>query len=254
MEQVQTKKTLHIYISIGIYQVTLTVQRKKTPKTYTQIVIVKGVSACFTITGTNHYVREPVYFVNCSQNAISYDWGFGDGFTSNQRNPDHVYETSGTYQVTMTAYGEYTQDYDKFTDAVTIQESTDLNILVMFEGLNIIVPNSSVFIYGTLLDWQDDTNVIVSGTTDAKGIVEFVGLNPIIYYVWAELQGEGVVYNNVDLGNSTAPLIFDEVNYYTFYIQEDLTKAADRSKMLVTKVEKSSKEEHDRIIELNRNK
>lgn len=211
------------------------------------------VEACFTVSGTTHYVREPVYFVNCSQNAISYDWSFGDGYTSNQRNPSNEYDTPGTYQVTMTAYGEYSQDYKTFTDVVTIQGSTDLNILVLLEGLEIIAPNSSVFIYGTLTDWQDDTNLIASGTTDANGIIEFVGLNPMIYYVWAELQGDGVVYNNVDLGNTTnGPLVIDIVNYYTFYIQEDLTKSSNRSKMTVTKVEKSSKEEHDRIIELNK--
>ena len=212
------------------------------------------INACFTITGTEHFVNENVNFVNCSQYAVSYDWSFGDGFTSNQRNPTHIYTLKGTYQVTMTAFDQY-GNYESFNHAVTIEGSTDLDILVMFEGLDIIVPDCSVYIYGTLTDWQDDTNLIVSGTTDAAGIIVFVGLNPIVYYVWAELQGDGVIYNNVDIGNATdGPLNIDEINYYTFYIQEDLSKADNRSKMTVTRVEKSSKEEHDRIIKANLNK
>ena len=88
------------------------------------------VNACFTITGGVHYVNEPVYFVNCSQFATSYDWSFGDGFTSNQEHPSYIYTEAGTYQVTMTAYDQY-GNRESFTDAVTIEGSTDLDILIM---------------------------------------------------------------------------------------------------------------------------
>lgn len=42
---------------------------------------------------------------NNSTNAISYSWNFGDGQTSTQANPTHMYAAPGTYVITLTAFG-----------------------------------------------------------------------------------------------------------------------------------------------------
>jgi PKD repeat protein len=47
-----------------------------------------------------------VNFINISQNATSYNWNFGDGTTSTEVNPKHLYENAGTYNVTLQAAGE----------------------------------------------------------------------------------------------------------------------------------------------------
>lgn len=44
-----------------------------------------------------------VTFTNYSKNAESYAWNFGDGQTSTEENPVHVYTAAGTYQVALTA-------------------------------------------------------------------------------------------------------------------------------------------------------
>ncbi len=44
-----------------------------------------------------------VMFANYSQNADSYAWEFGDDNTSTEENPTHLYESFGTYDVTLTA-------------------------------------------------------------------------------------------------------------------------------------------------------
>ncbi|MCP4427640.1 MAG: PKD domain-containing protein, partial [Chloroflexi bacterium] len=44
-------------------------------------------------------------FTNLSQNSVSYLWQFGDGSTSTQISPVHVYTQTGAYTVTLTAYG-----------------------------------------------------------------------------------------------------------------------------------------------------
>ena len=46
-----------------------------------------------------------VIFTNYSQNATSYAWDFGDGNTSTEESPTHVYAGGGTYEVTLTASG-----------------------------------------------------------------------------------------------------------------------------------------------------
>jgi len=51
-------------------------------------------------------VNETIYFINRSRDASSYSWKFGDGSTSNQENPTHIYSEYGTYTVELTATGE----------------------------------------------------------------------------------------------------------------------------------------------------
>lgn len=46
-----------------------------------------------------------ITFTNLSANANSYLWDFGDGTTSTDQNPTHVYTTLGVYDVTLTAEG-----------------------------------------------------------------------------------------------------------------------------------------------------
>lgn len=54
--------------------------------------------ACFTVSTSGLYA----YFdASCSKNAESYAWSFGNGATSSQSNPTQVYNSSGTYQVTL---------------------------------------------------------------------------------------------------------------------------------------------------------
>ena len=46
-----------------------------------------------------------VAFTALSTNADSYSWDFGDGQTSTDPNPIHVYETGGYYKATLTVNG-----------------------------------------------------------------------------------------------------------------------------------------------------
>lgn len=43
---------------------------------------------------------------NTSSNGISYFWDFGDGFTSTDFEPSHVYVTNGTYNICLTVYSD----------------------------------------------------------------------------------------------------------------------------------------------------
>lgn len=46
---------------------------------------------------------EAMQFNNTSTNADSYFWDFGDGFTSTNENPSHIFGAAGNYDVTLTA-------------------------------------------------------------------------------------------------------------------------------------------------------
>jgi PKD repeat protein len=46
-----------------------------------------------------------VNFTNKSKNATSYQWDFGDGFSSIAANPSHTYQSSGSFTISLNATG-----------------------------------------------------------------------------------------------------------------------------------------------------
>lgn len=59
-----------------------------------------------------------VKFTNLSQNADAYAWDFGDGATSTEKDPVHVYADYGDYTVKLTAKNEAGEN--TFTDEVSL--------------------------------------------------------------------------------------------------------------------------------------
>ena len=58
-------------------------------------------------------------FTNLSSDkAVEWTWNFGDGTSSTERNPMHIYATSGYYDVTLTVKGESGTDMAMMTVAV----------------------------------------------------------------------------------------------------------------------------------------
>ena len=51
-----------------------------------------------------------VDFTNLSMNALTYNWDFGDGNTTNIINPSHTYANSGNYNVELTATNDCSSD------------------------------------------------------------------------------------------------------------------------------------------------
>jgi hypothetical protein len=69
-----------------------------------------------------------VNFVDQSENAVSYVWDFGDNSGSNEKNPSHIYATSGTYTVLLTAAG---------ADGTTSEKSSTVTVL-KYAGPNLV--------------------------------------------------------------------------------------------------------------------
>ncbi len=213
------------------------------------------VNACFVVTGDIHYVNETVSFVDCSQYAEEYEWNFGDGTTSNQRSPVHVYTMPGTYQVSLTAYGYNTME--TFTDAVTVLDevfTTDLDILIMYEGTEDPVSSCDVQLYDDFDNWTNlEFPVSDIMTTGSDGIVVFYDLDPITYFIDAYKQvTETSYYMNVD--GETLPLVEGDLNVYNVYVQYYTETKSTRKHYSVTKVVKTTKDEHDRIIKAFKSK
>jgi subtilisin family serine protease len=68
--------------------------------------------ASFIFSPSVFFVGEVVQFTNEStgSDTISYLWDFGDGATSTEENPTHIYGEAGLYKVTLTATNDFGSD------------------------------------------------------------------------------------------------------------------------------------------------
>jgi PKD repeat protein len=95
---------VHVYSTVGTYQVSLTVTNGADSSTaYKTITVISPPPvADFTANTTSGTVPLTVAFTDASTGAISWAWVFGDGATSTEQNPVHMFTTAGTYSVTLT--------------------------------------------------------------------------------------------------------------------------------------------------------
>ena len=116
------KEPSHSYNSPGTYTVILTaINGEKSNSTSKSITVnYKQPSASFT-----YKTVQPlkVILTNTSSNAISYEWDFGDGTTSTEKNPTHRYSGIGVYRIKLTAKGHNNMT-NKYETNVTIEAPT----------------------------------------------------------------------------------------------------------------------------------
>lgn len=98
----------HTYTSAGQYPVTLIVSDQvgctDSLVRPAYVNVVDSVIVDFLSSTVNACQGETVsFFDNSTATPISWEWDFGDGNTSTLQNPTHIYNTPGTYTVTLTA-------------------------------------------------------------------------------------------------------------------------------------------------------
>lgn len=82
---------------------------------------VKEPVACLQASKTSAETNEAISFTDCSENAHSYLWEFGDGITSTDANPSHTYSSSGTYTVKLTTESKNGKKSDNKSLTVMIE-------------------------------------------------------------------------------------------------------------------------------------
>lgn len=132
-----------------------------------------------------------ISFTNTSQNSSIYYWDFGDGYTSNDQNPIHIYLTPGTYQVTLKASHCQLSDtsFQNITASpVGINESEPEKVIICPNpAINILnlnysyesIRNHSINIFDLQGRKLLETNLDASGNTE----INIENLNPGIYFL-----------------------------------------------------------------------
>jgi len=90
----------------------------------------KEPSACLNVSTTTVSVGQYVSFSDCSIDAHSYLWEFGDGSTSTDQNPIHKYSSKGTYVAKLTASSKNGNKSDEISTAITVTNEISTNELV----------------------------------------------------------------------------------------------------------------------------
>ena len=130
------------------------------------------------------FIGEEIIFNNQSQGFTHVSWDFGDGSSSAEISPDHVYSSPGLYSVKLVAYGP---------DGTTVTTISDINV---YEGTNSTVritvleyydqypvENASVVLYESVEDWEGENNPSQECFTTKLGKCVFEGLKNQKYYV-----------------------------------------------------------------------
>lgn len=82
--------------------------------------ILAAPDAAFTADVTNAIVNQSIQFTDQSTSSTAWFWDFGDGTTSTEQNPVHVYALPGTYTVTLTVENVFGFDYETKISYITV--------------------------------------------------------------------------------------------------------------------------------------
>ncbi|HEY0029943.1 MAG TPA: gliding motility-associated C-terminal domain-containing protein, partial [Bacteroidia bacterium] len=187
-----------IVSAAGTYTVTVTDPSNGCTATSTVVVTGTVVSpvASFSANPASGTAPLTVDFTNSSSNATTYLWSFGDGTFSSATSPSDIYNTPGTYIVTLIA------------SIGTLCADTAQMTIVVFDNLTIVIPN----VFSPNGDANNDVFTVTS-----TGVADF---NAEIYDRWGLKLAE---WNNIATGwdgrTSSGKLVPDGTYYYLFTVK-----------------------------------
>lgn len=137
----------HTYANDGTYTVTLTATNACGNVTTTQtVVIVTPPLAAFSASPTTGCAPLSVQFTNASSaNATNFNWQFpgGNPSSSTAQNPTVVYNTPGTYSVTLTASNSAGSNTATQTNYITVGTTPTTGFTSSVNGLTATFTNTS---------------------------------------------------------------------------------------------------------------
>jgi PKD repeat protein len=97
------ERVMHTFSRPGIYQVKLTAIGCSSSSDFETIEVLAQPEVSFSSKRNEDCTCLEVKFSNTSTGGVSYLWDFGDGITSIEANPSHIYAATGVYNVKLTA-------------------------------------------------------------------------------------------------------------------------------------------------------
>ena len=144
--------------------------------------------------------------------ATNYSWDFGDGNTSIDENPTHIYTATGVYQVMLLA------DNDNVGQCT---EVTSRNVVVMNEPLSILE-----------MQWEENTNAFVN---NGSVVVDFdLKNNGYAEISLVDVNGKRIVSNHYSVSSNRIILInADEVAKGVYFVNISIEGKRKSRKLFV---------------------
>ncbi len=156
--QSQAPPVIHTYAGPGTYLVKLSISDttycNSPADTIKKVRLSPQVRALFA-TPANGCAPYTAAFTNNSLGGLSFFWDFGDGTTSNEDNPTHLYNNVGTYVVKLKAF-----------------DSTSCNKIDSTSfAINVLTPPSALFSYNPVLPKENTITNFVNQSSNATNYV-----------------------------------------------------------------------------------
>jgi PKD repeat protein len=134
----------HTYNAAGTYSVSLTTSSATCSDSETKIGYISvSDDPIAEFSGSPTFGNAPlmVNFTNLSAgNPDSWSWAFGDGNTSMDENPTHVYNNPGEYEVTLTASNDCGFSFKTMTTYITVNElPSEMCYVINGESAKVVV-------------------------------------------------------------------------------------------------------------------
>ena len=148
----------HSYATWGVYTIKLIVSTSHCADSLKQTITILPHVPIAQFVGSKKGCQPlPVSFINQSIYATNYSWNFGDGNTSSQSNPTHIFNNPGTFVVSLIAYGPGGSDTIKKIDSVVVYQKpfaffTATPLLVYVPNDPVIFTNQSQ--YAVFYNWD----------------------------------------------------------------------------------------------------
>ncbi len=160
--------------------------------------------------GENPEEGDTIWFTNLSLNANLFAWEFGDGETSNQVHPWHIYRQAGIFDVILTATNEVGSDSHTLT--LKIFEPTILGYVVYDSSGTIPLEGARIWVFDNEAARDSMQSPLYSGITNSEGAVEFRNVDPIIYHSRILKETPEGDWSHTGY---TSPLLPNKVNIFT---------------------------------------
>lgn len=243
----------HAYTQNGLYTVRLSAYDEDGEVDFAYTTIeVRSPVAEFSISNSVVDENETIYFTNYSYGADNYYWDFGDGYSSTAVHPEHSYTEYGTYAVSLTAYSG-NLEIGQASLEITVLFPTTLKVTVLEYYDEYPVPEASVILFPSYIDWVDFTNEVAEGITDANGETTITHLDPISYYldVWHENHNNYLLADEDVNFIKTLPLYNNQLNEFIAWVDliESKSQKEGRQSISKFKVMKMQRVYKDKILQ-----
>lgn len=160
------------YNAAGTYQVTLTAYRNSTSSVATKSITVTAPSpasnpvvAAFNFAPSTPVALTTVAFTDMSSGSPTrWNWSFGDGITSTEKNPSHVYTSAGVYVVSLVASNDT-------SSSSAIQQVTVGTDAIPYRSLLSVTAQTSG-VGGS--NWRTELTLFNAGTSAATVDIDYI--------------------------------------------------------------------------------